>query len=131
MPYHVISGKTNEDGRKGVFFCYRIPEPYPLSDEEIERGVISGWSTEDGMGDSRWFFFNTETEEILDGVGSMPEMHNIIQCEPDTDRVVSLEDLHLRDIKKKMEKHIKNKVMRPLQAPKSAKPRLVCWLDIC
>jgi superfamily II DNA or RNA helicase len=131
MPYHVISGKTNEDGRKGVFFCYRIPEPHPLSDDEIERGVIPGWSTENGMGDSRWFFFDIETEEILDGVGLMPQMHTIIQCESDSERVVSLEDQQLRDVKKKVEKRIKNTIMRTLQAPaKGAKPRLVCWLNI-
>jgi hypothetical protein len=131
MPYHVISGKTNEDGRKGVFFCYRTPEPHPLSDDEIERGVIPGWSTENGMGDSRWFFFDIETEEILDGVGLMPQMHTIIQCESDSERVVSLEDQQLRDVKKKVEKRIKNTIMRTLQAPaKGAKPRLVCWLNI-
>ncbi len=131
MPYHVISGKINEEGRKGVFFCYRIPEPHPLSDDKIERGLIPNWSTENGMGDSRWFFFDIETEEILDGVGMMSEMHRIIQCEHDAQRSVSLDDDSLRQIKKKVEKHIKNTVMRALQAPaKGAKPRLVCWINI-
>ena len=83
------------------------------------------------MGDSRWFFFDTDTEEILDGVGMMSEMHKIIECSMGTERVISLDDETLRKIKKKIDKHIKNTIMRTLQAPvKGAKPRLVCWLSI-
>jgi len=131
MPFHTLSGKANEGGRKGVFFCYRIPEPVSLSDEEIERGVVPGWSTEDGMGESLWFFYDTETEEILDQIGQMSVIHKIIECEPDTARVISLDDETLREIKKKVEKRIKNTIMRTLQAPvKGVKPRLVCWLNI-
>ena len=125
------SGKANEGGRKGVFFCYRIPEPVSLSDEEIERGVVPGWSTEDGMGESLWFFYDTEAEEILDQIGQMSEMHKIIECSTETERVISLDDETLRNIKKKVEKRIKNTIMRTLQAPaKGAKPRLVCWINI-
>jgi len=114
-----------------VFFCYRIPEPVSLSDEEIERGVVPGWSTEDGMGESLWFFYDTETEEILDQIGQMSEMHKIIECSTETERVISLDDETLRNIKKKVEKLIKNTIMRTLQAPaKGAKPRLVCWMGI-
>tara|TARA_S200000501_G_scaffold142437_1_gene134488 strand:+ start:3617 stop:6802 length:3186 start_codon:yes stop_codon:yes gene_type:complete len=131
MPFHTLSGKANEEGRKGVFFCYRIPEPVSLSDEEIERGVVPGWSTEDGMGESLWFFYDTEAEEILDQIGQMSEMHKIIECSTETERVISLDDETLRNIKKKVEKRIKNTIMRTLQAPvKGAKPRLVCWLNI-
>ena len=106
-------------------------EEEDLSDEEFERGVVPGWSTEDGMGESLWFFYDTETEEILDQIGKMSEMHKIIECEPDGDRIIALDDETLRKIKKKIDKHIKNTIMRTLQAPaKGAKPRLVCWLNI-
>ena len=117
MPFHTLSGKSNEEGRKGVFFCYRIPEPVALSDEEIERGVAPGWSTEDGMGESLWFFYDTETEEILDQIGQMSEMHRIIQCEPEADRKITIGDDDLRKIKKTIDRHIKNTIMRTLQAP--------------
>ena len=61
----------------------------------------------------------------------MPAIHKIIECELDTARVISLGDETLREIKKKVEKRIKNTIMRTLQAPvKGVKPRLVCWLNI-
>ena len=102
-----------------------------LSDEEIERGVVPGWSTEDGMGESLWFFYDTEAEEILDQIGQMSEIHKIIQCSSETERVIPLDDDTLREIKKKIEKRIKNTIMRTLQAPGTGvKPRLVCWLNI-
>ena len=47
-----LSGKANSD-RRGVFFCYRIPGPPPLTEKEIESGEIVKWVTEDGIGDSR------------------------------------------------------------------------------
>lgn len=131
MPFHTLSGKANEEGRKGVFFCYRIPEPVALSDDEIERGVVPGWSTEDGMGESRWFFYDAETDEILDQIGQMPEIHRIIECDPGAGRIITSDEDTLRKIKKAVDKRIKNTIMRTLQAPaKGVKPRLVCWMYI-
>ena len=129
MPYATLSGKANSD-RRGVFFCYRIPGPPPLTEKEIERGEIVKWVTEDGIGDSRWYFFDLDTEEILDGIGAMGEMHAIIECEPTTEREIGIEKSVLKDCKKKIQKHIKNTVLKALDAPMGTRPRLVCWLAV-
>ena len=129
MPFATLSGKSNS-GRRGVFFCYRIPGPPPLTKEEIESGEIYKWVTEDSIGDSRWYFFDLETEEILDNTGAMAEMHNIIECEPTTEREIGIEKSVLKDYKKKVQKHIKNTVLKVLDAPMGTKPRLVCWMAV-
>ncbi|DAC17927.1 MAG TPA: hypothetical protein D7I06_02495, partial [Candidatus Poseidoniales archaeon] len=129
MPFATLSGKSNS-GRRGVFFCYRIPGPPPLTKEEIESGEIYKWVTEDGIGDSRWYFFDLETEEILDNTGAMAEMHNIIECEVTTAREIGIEKSVLKDCKKKVQKHIKNTVLKALDAPMGTKPRLVSWLSV-
>ena len=107
------------------------PSRVTLSDDEIERGVVPGWSTEDGMNESRWFFYDAETDEILDQIGQMPEIHRIIECDPGAGRIITSDEDTLRKIKKAVDKRIKNTIMRTLQAPaKGAKPRLVCWMVI-
>jgi superfamily II DNA or RNA helicase len=129
MPFHTLSGKSSE-GHRGVFFCYRIPGPPPMTQEEIDSGEIVKWVTEDGIGISRWFFYDLENEEILDGVGAMGVMHSIIQCEPSTERQINIARDVLKDCKKKVQKHIKNTALKALQAPIGTKPRLVCWISI-
>ena len=129
MPFATLSGKSNS-GRRGVFFCYRIPGPPPSTKEEIESGEIYKWVTEDGIGDSRWYFFDLETEEILDNTGAMAEMHNIIECEVTTAREIGIEKSVLKGCKKKVQKHIKNTVLKALDAPMRTRPRLVCWVSI-
>ena len=129
MPYATLSGKSNS-GRRGVFFCYRIPGPPPLTEKEIESGEIVKWVTEDGIGDSRWYFYDLDTEDILDGIGAMGEMHAIIECEPTTEREIGIEKSVLKGSKKKVQKHIKNTVLKALDAPMGTKPRLVCWISL-
>jgi superfamily II DNA or RNA helicase len=129
MPFHTFSGKSSDE-RKGVFFCYRIPGPPPMTSKEIDDGVFSKWVTIDGIGESRWYFYDLETEEILDGVGAMGLMHNIIECEPTTERSVSLDKDQLKSYKKKVQKHIKNTALKALDAPMGTKPRLVCWISV-
>ena len=129
MPFATLSGKSNSD-RRGVFFCYRIPGPPPLTEKETQSGEIFKWVTEDGIGDSRWYFYDLGSEEILDGFGAMGEMHHIIECEPTTEREMRIENSVLKDCKKKVQKHIKNTVLKALDAPMGTKPRLVCWLAV-
>lgn len=136
MPYHTISGKQNSEGRKGVFLCFRIPERVKQTEEEIDNGEPFVWSVSDGYGECRWFFYDIETEEILDeeagGQASISEQHDIIHCLPKTPRVVSTGDglVELKEIQKKVRKRIKNSIMKNLQAPLSVKPRLLFWMEV-
>jgi hypothetical protein len=129
MPFATLSGKSTSN-KRGVFFCYRIPGPPPLPGNEIDKGEFPKWVTEDGIGESKWYFYDLDTEEILDGVGAMGEIHKIIECEPTTKREIGNEKLVLKDCKKKMQKHIKNTVLKNLDAPMGTKARLVCWIAI-
>ena len=136
MPYHTISGKQNSEGRKGVFLCFRIPERIKQTDEQVASGKSPLWSVSGGYGECRWFFYDIETEEILDqesgGQESISEQYGIIACSPETPRVVSSgnELAGLKDIQKKVRKRIKNSVMRNLQAPVGVKPRLLFWMEV-
>ena len=60
----------------------------------------------------------------------MAEMHNIIECEVTTAREIGIEKSVLKDCKKKVQKHIKNTVLKALDAPMGTKPRLVSWLSV-
>ena len=129
MPYHTLSGKSSTD-HHGVFFCYRIPGPPPMTPEEREAGKFSKWVTEDGIGESRWYFYDLEKDEVLEGVGAMGVLHSIIECEPLTGREINLTKDILKSCKKNVQKHIKNTTLKALQAPMGTKPRLVCWISI-
>ena len=69
-------------------------------------------------------------EKFLDDIVAIGEMHAIIECEPTTEREIGIEKSVLKDCKKKVRKHIKNTVLRNLNAPMGTKPRLVCWLAV-
>ena len=105
-------------------------DPPPLTEKEIESGEIFKWVTEDGIGDSRWFFYDLDKDEITSGVGAMGVMHSIIECEPATERSISLDKEALKTCKKKVQKHVKNTVLKSLDAPMGTKPRLVCWMSV-
>ena len=129
MPYHTLSGKSSTD-HHGVFFCYRIPGPSPMAPEEREAGEFPIWVTEDGIGESRWYFYDLGKDEILEGVGAMDVLHSVIECEPSTGREINLARDVLKSCKKNVQKHIKNTILKALQAPMGTKPRLVCWISV-
>ena len=129
MPFHTLSGKSSDD-RRGVFFCYRIPGPPPMTPKEVEDGVFSKWVTVDGIGDSRWYFYDLDKDGIIGEVGAMGIMHSIIECEPATERSIGLDKDLLKSCKKKVQKHIKNTALKALDAPMGTKPRLVCWISL-
>jgi hypothetical protein len=54
----------------------------------------------------------------------------MIRSEPDTPRQHILAEDTLSEIRKKIEKHIKNTYLRRVQAPQGVKPALKAWMEL-
>ncbi len=54
----------------------------------------------------------------------------LIRSTPETPRVVAIEKSTLREIRLKIEKHIKNIYLKQVQAPVGVKPTLKCWMEL-
>jgi hypothetical protein len=53
-----------------------------------------------------------------------------IRSTPETPRVCQQPAESLREIRLKIEKHIKNSYLKQVQAPVGIKPQLKCWMEI-
>lgn len=54
----------------------------------------------------------------------------MIRSEVETPRVVKMEPSSLREIRLKVEKHIKKPYLKQVQAPVGVKPVLKCWMEL-
>ena len=53
-----------------------------------------------------------------------------IRSKPETSRRCTTEEQTLLDIRKRIEKHIKNSYLKRVDAPVGVKPRLRCWMEL-
>lgn len=91
-------------GDVGVFCCYRMPN------SEI-----------------KWYFYDAENDEVIEDVRDIwPE----IRCGIDTERYTEEGPGGLKDVLKKVERHIQKHLMK-IQAPMGEKPKLITWMEIC
>lgn len=119
MPGSVFSGRKRvAKCSRGVFFCYSLP----ALDLELNE-----FSEEAGM--TRWYLFDfdREKEQILDGVG---EIISSIRSKPNTPRTCRTKPELLKDIRAKVEKHIKNTYLKRVDAPMGVAPVLKCWMEL-
>lgn len=123
MPTRTVSGKLGEG--RFAFFCYSIPGYNIVADKDGDRHV---WTHEGG--DRRWYLFNFEDETIFDQTSEMLEIHSTIECDPSEERVLNIGQDRLSVARKKVEEHIFNSVMRPMQMPRGVTPILVCWMCV-
>ncbi|GBD96261.1 ATP-dependent helicase HepA [bacterium BMS3Abin06] len=124
LPGKVFSGKEYPGpDSKGVFFCYSIPAlntTDKVDDNEKER-----WTEDAGF--TRWYLYNLDTEQIIE---SPTEIINIIRSAPDTPRRRTIPEKTLSDIRKTIEKYIKNKELKKIQAPVGVKATLKAWMEL-
>jgi hypothetical protein len=59
-----------------------------------------------------------------------PEMLELIRSTPNTPRRRDLPEETLTDIRKKVEKYIKNTYLKSVLAPVGVKPTLKAWMEI-
>ena len=122
LPLKVFSGKENiRPGCKAVFFCYALP----ALDMVERKGERCGeWSTEDGQ--TQWYLYDIEKQEIT---SDATEIVDFIRSKPDTKRRCRIERSSLKDIREKIEKHIKNSYLKKVQAPQGIRPILKAWME--
>jgi superfamily II DNA or RNA helicase len=121
VPLRLFSGKEHpKRGTRAVFFCYRLPAEDKTADspERAWEGLASR---------TGWYLYAIDNEEIADDPGRIAE---IIRSTPETPRVLAIEKPTLREIRVKIEKHIKNTYLKQVQAPVGVKPTLKCWMEL-
>ena len=117
LPGTIFSGrKRPSKGTREVFFCYALP----ALDKE------TGEFTEEA-GTTRWYLYDLDRNTILDEPG---EIVTSIRSKPNTPRKCTIEEKILIDIRKKIEKHIKNTYLKRIDAPVNVKPLLKSWMEI-
>ena len=121
-PSKVFSGKESDIVESpNVFFCYAIPGLENVKSDDEEQK----WSFDTGI--TKWYLFDVESGNIFEEPTSITE---IIRSTTDTSRSLSMARASLIDIRKSMDKHIKNTYLKSIQAPIGVKPKLTAWMEI-
>jgi superfamily II DNA or RNA helicase len=117
MPKRLFSGKDQiQETSKGVFFCYRLPD----------KDATTGEWTDDASF-TRWYYYNLETEEISEDA---TQIFKMIESIPDTPRTTTTSKKELSDIRRKLDKHIKDSYLKKVQTPAEVEPTLLAWMDL-
>lgn len=117
FPLRVFSGREHPRlDTRAVFFCYTRP---------AKDAVTGEWDEQ--AGDTQWYLYNLETEQVIEDTEQIDE---VIRSTPDTPRRRALDDQTLRDIRKKVERHIANTYLKAAQAPIGVKPILKAWMEL-
>ena len=117
FPGAIFSGrKRPAKGVRSVFFCYALPALDKEKNEFTEEA-----------GTTRWYLYDLDRETILEEPG---EIVASIRSKPETPRRCTTEEKTLLDIRKWIEKHIKNSYLKRVDAPVGVKPRLHCWMEL-
>jgi superfamily II DNA/RNA helicase len=125
-PSKMFSGKAcPEMGTVGAFFCYALPAPRTLSDGEIIDTEAERWSTANG--NVEWYFIDDESEEISQ---EPRRIARLIRSSQETPRENKMSKARLVELRKKIEKQIKNDYLRRMNAPAGVKPELRSWMEI-
>ena len=117
FPGQVFSGRRRPaKGVRGVFFCYALPAL------DKEKGEFT-----EAAGSTRWHYYVLADDAILRDPG---EIAASIRSVPETPRRCTTEERTLLDIRKRVERHVKNTYLKRVDAPLGVKPRLVCWMEV-
>lgn len=134
LPGRVFSGKTHlKADTRAVFFCYALPahDETATSDAGEETWTLQA-------GPVRWYLYNLVAEESAkENANASPviddpaAIHEVIRCAPDEARRCNIAQKTLSDVRKKVEKQIKNTYLKQVQAPLGApKPKLIAWMEL-
>jgi hypothetical protein len=123
LPGRVFSGKQHvQPGSRAVFFCYGLParlvaEGAPEDD--------TPWTLEAGY--VQWYLYDLATERIIEDA---PQIVDVIRAKPETPRRCELAKTTLKDVREKIEKHIKNTYLKKVQAPIGVEAMLKAWMEL-
>jgi superfamily II DNA or RNA helicase len=117
FPGAIFSGRKKlARSVRGVFFCYGLPALDKAMNEFTEEA-----------GTTRWYHYDLDRETILEEPG---EIVDSIRAKPKTPRLCNTKERMLLDIRKIIEKHIKNTYLKRVDAPVGVMPRLRCWMEL-
>jgi len=123
FPNRIFSGKEHPaPDARAVFLCYRIPRPD--SSALTEDGDIP-WTEQ--AGEPRWCLYDLATEVIATDA---PTIAEVIRATPETPRHCVTEQSTLAEIRRKVDRHLTQTVLRTLQAPVGVKPVLKAWMEL-
>ena len=117
FPGAIFSGrKRPAKGTQGVFFCYALPALDKDKNEFTEEAGIT-----------RWYLYDLVRGNILE---EPSEIVSSIRSKANTPRRSTTDEKTLLDIRKRIEKHIKNSYLKRVDAPVGVRPRLSCWMEL-
>lgn len=123
LPSKVFSGKQHiTPGAKAVFFCYALPAQRA---RDIKTGDEALWSEE--IGHTKWYLYDIDKDKIVE---EPTEIVSIIRSNPQTPRQRNLPDQTLSEIRKKIEKHIRQTYLKQVNAPQGVKGKLKAWMEL-
>ena len=121
-PSKIFSGKESDIIKsKKVFFCYAIPGMESSKSDKDENE----WTFEAGI--TKWYLYDVDSGDIAE---EPTIINDLIASTPDTPRVLNISRESLIEIRKSMDKHIKNTYLKSVQAPIGVKPKLTAWMEI-
>lgn len=85
----------------------------------------NNWTEEKGF--TRWYLYDLASGKIQEEPSTI--IH-LIRSAPETPRHCSIEKQSLIEIRKKIDKHIKDTYLKKVQAPQGVKPALKAWMEI-
>jgi superfamily II DNA or RNA helicase len=125
FPSRLFSGKdTIRPETRAVFFCYALPAP-PATARGGEDIEAAAWTEEAGV--ARWYLYEIEGKEITSEPSEMVEW---IRAAPDTPRKVTGEPTPLANVRKQVEKVIRDTYLKQVQAPVGVRPLLKAWMEL-
>lgn len=126
MPNKVFSGKKHLlKGARAVFFCFALPAlDMEKASEELEDETLR-WTEDAGY--SKWYLYDLSDEKIVEEPN---EIATLIRSTPETAVKRTAPEGTLSDIRKKIEKHIKNTYLKKVQAPIGVKSKLKAWMEL-
>ncbi len=117
FPGQIFSGRRRPTkGTRGVFFCYALPAL------DKERGAFT-----EEAGSTRWYHYDLADDTILSDPGDIVAS---IRSRPATPRRCAMDEKTLLNVRKRIERHIKNTYLKRVDAPLGVAPRLVCWMEV-
>ena len=99
-----------------IFFCYLLPAK-DVSTEE--------WMGEAGF--TKWYLYDIGSDNIIDDPAEILEH---IRCDINTQKKHTIQPASLKEIRQKMDKHIKNTYLKSVQAPIGVKALLKTWMEL-
>lgn len=112
----IHSGKTSDTKPNHLFFCYSLPAYDPeKNDYTLEAGT------------TRWYLYNLDTKSI---VNDATEIVAHIRATSDTPRVCVMREDVIKAARATVEKEIKQKYLRNIDAPQGVKAVLRCWMEL-